>query len=63
MNAYEKVFNGFAAILSPEELGREARIFYVHQIRTILGWTDMTDSEQIKEIRTLDSAFHVIIGG
>ncbi|MFW5438129.1 hypothetical protein [Paenibacillus apiarius] len=62
MNAYEKVFRGFAAVLNgPEELGRESRIFYVGQVQTVLGWTDMSDSEQLKEIRTLDNAFRTIV--
>ncbi|MFW5437134.1 hypothetical protein [Paenibacillus apiarius] len=63
MNAYEKVFMGYAATLGPEELGHQSRTFYVGQVQTVLSWTDLTDSEQIKKIRELDNAFRVIVEG
>lgn len=60
MNAYEKVFSGYAATLSPEELGHESRVFYTSQVRIILGWSDLSDSEQLKKIRELDNAFRIV---
>ncbi|MFW5436225.1 hypothetical protein [Paenibacillus apiarius] len=63
MNAYEKVFSGYSATLSPEDLKRESRVFYVNQVHIILSWIDLTDSEQLKKIRELDNAFRVIVEG
>lgn len=61
MNAYEKVFSGYVELLSPEELARESRVFYIGQVRTILSWTDLTASEQLGYIRKLDDAFRAIV--
>lgn len=61
MNAYEKVFKEFVMHLSPERAVSESRIFYTDVVRNILSWTDMTDSEQLREIRKLDHAFRTIV--
>ncbi|MFW5433687.1 hypothetical protein [Paenibacillus apiarius] len=61
MIAYEKVFRKYADTLSPEDLNQEARLFYVRQVRIILGWIDLTDTEQLQQIRSLDKAFYDIV--
>lgn len=61
MTPYEKVFYEFVLHLSPEQAAHESRIFYTGQVQRILSWTDMTDSEQLREIRKLDHAFRTIV--
>ncbi|NGP62719.1 hypothetical protein FLT15_31625 [Paenibacillus thiaminolyticus] len=45
MNPYEKVFRAFVTNLDRSSLIREAHIFYVDQVRTILDWTDLGGCE------------------
>ncbi|BFH15526.1 hypothetical protein J6TS7_65690 [Paenibacillus dendritiformis] len=61
MNPYEKVFRAFVTNLDRSSLIREAHIFYVDQVRTILNWTDLGDAKQLAEIRKLDSAFRLVV--
>ncbi|MBG9737075.1 hypothetical protein M5X17_30065 [Paenibacillus alvei] len=61
MTAYETVFRAYASELEPDDLYKMSRVFYTSQVRIILGWTDLTDSEQITYIRSLDNAFYEIV--
>lgn len=63
MNVYEQVFAVYASALDPEELEHQSHVFYVSQVRIILGWTDLSDSEQLAKITALDNAFRVIVEG
>ncbi|EJW17564.1 hypothetical protein M5X00_16525 [Paenibacillus alvei] len=63
MNVYEQVFAFYASALDPEELEHMSREFYVSQVGIILGWTDLSDSEQLKKITALDYAYRVIVEG
>ncbi|BFH71200.1 hypothetical protein PsJ27TS7_52000 [Paenibacillus dendritiformis] len=61
MNPYEKVFRAFVSELDGSDLMQQAHTFYVGQVSNILGWTDLTDSRLLAEIRTLDNAFRTIV--
>ncbi|MCY7485828.1 hypothetical protein [Paenibacillus alvei] len=61
MTAYETVFRAYASELNPDDLDKMSRVFYTSQVRIILGWTDLSDSEQIMYIRSLDNAFYEIV--
>ncbi|BFH13387.1 hypothetical protein J6TS7_04160 [Paenibacillus dendritiformis] len=61
MTPYEKVFRAFVSELDGTELMQQAHTFYVGQVSNILGWTDLTDSRLLAEIRTLDNAFRTIV--
>ncbi|WP_213471783.1 hypothetical protein, partial [Paenibacillus dendritiformis] len=58
---YEKVFRAFVSELDGSDLMQQAHTFYVGQVSNILGWTDLTDSRLLAEIRTLDNAFRTIV--
>ncbi|BFH70582.1 hypothetical protein PsJ27TS7_45820 [Paenibacillus dendritiformis] len=61
MTPYEKVFRAFVSELDGSDLMQQAHTFYVGQVSNILGWTDLTDSRLLAEIRTLDNAFRTIV--
>ncbi|BFH16357.1 hypothetical protein J6TS7_54720 [Paenibacillus dendritiformis] len=63
MTPYERVFlfRAFVSELDGSDLMQQAHTFYVGQVRNILGWTDLTDSRLLAEIRTLDNAFRTIV--
>lgn len=61
MTPYEKVFRAYVSELDRTDLMQQAHTFYVGQVRNILGWTDLSDSRLLAEIRTLDSAFRTIV--
>lgn len=61
MTPYEKVFRTFVNELNRAALQREAHTFYVNQVRIILGWTDLSDSRLITEIRRLDQAYRTVV--
>lgn len=61
MKAYETVFQAIANSEASEDQVRLASVFYTSQVRIILSWIDLSDSEQIGHIRSLDSAFNRII--
>jgi len=63
MKAYETVFLAIANEEDTENTAKLARVFYTSQVRIILSWVDLSDSEQINHIRSLDSAFNRIIEG
>lgn len=63
MKAYETVFHAIANEEDMEDMAKLARAFYTSQVRIILSWVDLSDSEQIGHIRSLDSAFSRIIEG
>lgn len=61
MTPYEKVFRAFVSELDGTDLMQQAHTFYVGQVSNILGWTDLSDSRLLTEIRRLDQAYRTVV--
>ncbi|UHA74442.1 hypothetical protein [Paenibacillus sp. 481] len=57
MCIYGAIFNAYKVELNADVAEQTATAFYAQQVRSILTWIDLSDSEQLDEIRRLNQAF------